>query len=283
MRLFGFQCSGLVALWLTYSPAVAHEDLHRQIAALSKEISSHPNKAELFLRRADLYRRHEEWTAAADDYQIASEKGGNQLEILLGMAQLSLDKGSPNQTLALTGKLLDQNPAIKSGTAHLLRARALAKLDRPDDAVAAYDTAIANLATPQPDHHLERFRLAIASADSTDERKRALDALDLAARQMDEHVSLHSIALREERKLGYYDSALTRIEKMIAKHGQVIPWLIAKAEILESAKQRSQAKEAWQKASEALSSIPSRRRNTKVAQLWRQSIQAGLRTPIEGQ
>src|SRR5262245_7785095 len=75
--LYGYARRGLLmvisgSLGLCPLPGLAHGDLHEQIAAATSQIEKNPKNAELYLKRGELHRAHEDWDAALADYERAA-------------------------------------------------------------------------------------------------------------------------------------------------------------------------------------------------------------------
>src|SRR3989442_4174267 len=66
---------------------LAHGDLHKRIEALGESIQSHPNNAELFLKRGELQRLHGQPELAIPDFKRALE-----LNPTLDLAELGLGR-----------------------------------------------------------------------------------------------------------------------------------------------------------------------------------------------
>ena len=64
-------CIPLLVLCLAVLPAAAHLDLEIQIANVSEAIAREPENATLYLKRGELYRAHEEWSASESDFLTA--------------------------------------------------------------------------------------------------------------------------------------------------------------------------------------------------------------------
>lgn len=62
----------LCGLWWSCL-AWAHTDLQVQIDAVSKQLATDPANTALLLRRGNLYRAHQDWQAAREDYQHVRE------------------------------------------------------------------------------------------------------------------------------------------------------------------------------------------------------------------
>src|ERR1051326_9230213 len=63
----------LCILLLGWAPmsAFAHGDIHLQIEEITKRLAQEPRNADLYLRRGELHRVHQEWGAAQADYDQA--------------------------------------------------------------------------------------------------------------------------------------------------------------------------------------------------------------------
>src|SRR5215211_5884141 len=71
----------IATLLAVANPAAAHGDAHVQIAGLDKQITAQPSNAALVLRRAELHRIHQEFTAADKDYARVVELEARHPEV----------------------------------------------------------------------------------------------------------------------------------------------------------------------------------------------------------
>ena len=69
--------------------AFAHGALHEQIEALGKSIALAPRNPVLYVKRGELRRMHQEWTAAVSDFQQALAIDGKTADAVLGLARLA--------------------------------------------------------------------------------------------------------------------------------------------------------------------------------------------------
>ena len=134
--------------------AMAHGDLHEQIAAATTQIESQPQSADLFLKRAELQRLHGEWTAALNDCARAErlQPGSDFVEFVRG--KIFFGAGRYTEARTALDKFLQVQP--KHPGALIVRARTLVKLQLIERAVADYSAAIALSKSPEPDFYLER-------------------------------------------------------------------------------------------------------------------------------
>jgi tetratricopeptide (TPR) repeat protein len=251
----------------------AHQELEDQIRALTAQLATAPEQAVLYARRADLYRRHKDWDLALADYAAAAERDPSLDAVPVGRARIEADRGNLDQALEVIREHLVRKPG--HGGARLVEARILARAGRRSEAIAAYDQAIQALPRPQPDHFLERADAM--AGDGPAPNPAVLPGLDEGAILLGEHVSLHLRALESERALGDRAAALRRITRVLDRHGALLPWLVARAEILATDDPASdRARTAWREARDAFAGLPARRRQSASAREWLETIRAGL-------
>jgi tetratricopeptide (TPR) repeat protein len=100
----------LATLLLPAGSLLAHPDIDIRIEAVSAEILLQPNDASLRLRRAELYRHHEDWPAAAADYSKARELAPEHPELDFFEARYFLASGEAKQALARVSRFISNNP-----------------------------------------------------------------------------------------------------------------------------------------------------------------------------
>ncbi len=148
----------LVLAALAAGPLVGHTDLHLQIQALGAAIANRPNEPELYLKRANLHRRHGDWNRARGDLQRARWLGADDHAVDLLDARILAESGQYAKAL----ELLEQFIAVQDrhATAQLLRASTLEQLERFSDAADAYAKAIQYSSNP-PAELFQRYIMAI--------------------------------------------------------------------------------------------------------------------------
>lgn len=236
----------------------AHEDILVRITALDTALAEHPD-ATLYSRRADLFRRHHDWTKALRDYDRAAALAPDDPAIAIGRARVFLDSGAPRKALDILAPLLAATP--DQSPARLLEARAFAALAETEKASASFTRALALLAPPLPEHFLEH---AEALASATPPRYvEAIFALDTGLERLGDLVSLHERALALERLSGQPENALARVRRVLATAGTDLPsWRLDEAEILVTLHRLPEAREALATVFTHLENLPPRRRNT---------------------
>ena len=85
----------MMGRWLVLACGVAfaHGALHEQIESLGKSIALTPRNPALYVKRGELHRMHQEWMAAASDFNQALAIDGKTADAVLGLARLASDRG----------------------------------------------------------------------------------------------------------------------------------------------------------------------------------------------
>jgi tetratricopeptide (TPR) repeat protein len=253
-----------LALLCTW-PVEGHEAIEQQIQDLNKRIAETPEDAVLFLRRGELHRVHEDWDAAAADYQTARRLDPGLLAVDLCQGRMLLEQGRPGPAKEALDRFLSRRPEDVEGLR--LRGRILARLGRPADAAADYRRAL-ELAPPgtmDPDAYLELAEVLSASSDSKG-REAALEALDRGMKDLGPVVSLAFPAVDLEVDLGRFDDALKRLDAATPRSGRKESWLLKRAEILGRAGRKPEAEAAYREVLKQVEALPEARRASPAVQ-----------------
>lgn len=132
-----------------------------------------------------------------------------------------------------------------------LRARLLARLGRPAEAVEEWNRLFALAARPEPDHAIERARASVASGDVPG----ALRGLDEARARLGAVPAIDHLAVDLEVGRGDFDGALRRIDRASGGRAPRGTWELRRAETLEAAGRRDESRAAY---AAALSEMRSR-------------------------
>jgi len=260
-------CAGIFA-GLLFSAVVArsHGDFHIVIGAANEDITKDPTNPEPYLRRAELFRIHEQYTNAAADIASAEILAPTLPGLDIVKARLFLDTGWPLSARAHLDRFL--KIVTNSVDGYTLRSRAWAQLGQP--LYAAEDFARAIAVTPEgaPDLYIERAHsLAAAGAENLDA---AIITLDQGIKRMGPLVTLQLTAIDLEVRRKNYDGALARVDTVLQRSPRKESWLSRKGEILLQAGRPAEAKKAYSEALTALNTLPPARRNVPaVADLER--------------
>jgi predicted Zn-dependent protease len=250
--------------------ALAHGDLHDQIAAATHRIEQQPGSAALYLGRARLYRVHREWAEALADLDraVRLEPGLEGIDLARGITLL--DAGRPSEASAVLDRVLASRP--DQADAWLARARALVALGDPGAAATDYSRALARLRRVTPEHYVERMRALMAAGDLEE----ALRGLDEGIARLGPVVSLELAAIDLELRQGRPDRALRRLDAAASRSPRQETWLARRGEILEAAGREAEARDAYAACLAALETLPAGRRQTRTLEDLRAKVRAAL-------
>jgi len=202
------------------TPALAHGELHDQIANMDRQIAAQPQSAALYLRRAEMRRIHREWDAADVDYAKVLALEPKHPEASWLRARAWLEAGKAAVALPELDRYLAQFPDHAS--ARLTRARALATLGSNAQAAADYVLALERLPQAEPDHYLE-LRNAQQAARMPPSAQ--LASLEQGLRRLGPVPSLEDAALDVEVRAKQWDAALARLDRQAAVAVRKERWL----------------------------------------------------------
>ena len=265
--------STLFAALLLVGPQVrAHPEITQQIERLDTRIEREPDNGELYLRRGELHRIHQDWAAAEADF-VRAEKLGPTLPVGFHRGRMQLEAGRPAEAEKTLDRFLAGDPGHVRASA--ARARAKAELGQHLDAAKDYTTALAGAGkdAARPAYYLGRARaLAAAGAEHLD---LALRGIDEGLKELGHPVTLELYAVELELMAGRPEKALARLDAIAARSPRKEKWLLRKAEILEEAGRTSEAREHYVSALAAIEALPdSRRWNRAVMRIQTQAEEA---------
>ena len=250
-----------VAVLLSPAPAPAHGAFDARVAALSARIEEQPS-ADQYLERSALYRGHGDLEAALADLEQAERLDPARADLGLHRGRLALAAARPEEAVAALENLLAGTPDHPE--ANLALARALVEIGRSRDAAAHYTRAIERAPVPVPAQYLERADALLAAG----EPEAALDGLDEGLARLGPVVALATRAIEIELAQGRAGAALVRLDRLASIASRQETWLARRAEILEDAGRRAEARSAYAAALAEVERLPARRRATPaMAQL----------------
>jgi len=164
----------------------AHPDLLAQIEQLSARLEETPADAALLLKRGDLYRRHEDYDAAALDFAAAraANPGHDLLDFYEG--RLLHQAGDSHRARAMVTRYLETH--MEKATAWKLLGDIHRALGEPDPAATAYERAIRFSQAASPD--LYRSLVLARLGSGQDAWPDALAAVDQGLARFGVEVSL---------------------------------------------------------------------------------------------
>ena len=260
----------MMGRWLVLACGVvfAHGALHEQIEALGKSIALTPRNPALYVRRGELHRMHQDWKAAASDFNQALAIDGEEADAVLGLARLASDRGEGARAEELATEYLEARAASEVG--YRLRAEIRARLGQAG-AAGDWAAAIRLSSEPAAEYFLGQAEaLALHGGD-------AVGAIDAGVARLGPLVVLEQWAVEHLVKQRSWAAALARQERLVAGAPRKESALTRKAEILLAAGRVAEARAGFQAALAAWDQLPERLRQTKAMGELRARIAAGLR------
>jgi tetratricopeptide (TPR) repeat protein len=252
--------------------ASAHPEIDWQIRELTARIAENPQDTELLLRRGELHRVHGDPVAAEADFRLARAVDPTLDVVDFHLGLLRLDAGRLAEADALFTRSLEKRPSYAPALAQRARAREAA--GRHLDAAADWERAIAADPRPAPDQYLG-LADALAAA-GPEQLGRAVQHLDRGLVALGQPVSLQLRAVELELLRGRTDAALARIESIATRSPRKEPWLVRRAEILEQAGRREDARKSYAEALAAIEALPAARRTTAAVGRLRNEAETAL-------
>lgn len=154
--------------------AISHPDLLIQIDGLNKQIEVHPADLELRLKRGDLYRRHENYEAAARDFEMVRMLDSGYLLLDYYQGRLLFQNGDAAGCEQLLSRYLTTYP--EHAAAWVLRGRANMLLQQSSQAAGFFSSALKASARPSPELH--RLQILAVAAGGEENATLALQAVE---------------------------------------------------------------------------------------------------------
>jgi tetratricopeptide (TPR) repeat protein len=271
-------CASVLTAALTTWPVPAHPAIDAQIADVTARLELEPENAELFLRRGELHRIHQDWAAAEADFVRAKKADPKLYVVDFHLGRAKLEAGQAAQAKKTLDRFLARSPDHVE--CRVARARALVEMGRAEAAVSDYTEALAAIGPegrPIPTYYLERSK-ALESLGRLDQ---AILGLDEGLDRLGQPVTLQLYAIELELLRGRHDAALSRLERIASASPRKETWLVRRGEILERAGRQEEAREAYSGALEAIESLPRTRRWNRAVQQLELSAETALeRLPL---
>src|SRR5688572_25560507 len=250
----------------------AHGDLHEQIRAVTDQIAKDPKNSELYLKRGELHRAHQEWDDAQADYDHALALNPGLTVVDFTRGRMFLEANWPHSAKICLDRFLRKHTNHVEG--FTARARTLVKLEKPLDAARDFTTAISFAPTGRPELYIERAQALASAGDKHYEE--ALRGLDEGIGRLGPLVTIQLHAIDLELKRKQFDPALGRLEKIAAQSPRKETWLARRGEILQQAGRRDEARAAYEQALKALDTLPPARRNVPAMTELERRIKAAI-------
>src|SRR5688572_3108086 len=137
----------------------AHGDDQLLIDALTEELAKAP-EADLFIRRGELFRHHQEWAKAAADFESAARLEPTLEMVDFFRARLLLEAGEPAKAQPFIERFLKNVPTEAEGW--FLRGDVLGALGQHEAGALDYAKGIGRAPHPRPEHYLRRAKFLAA-------------------------------------------------------------------------------------------------------------------------
>jgi tetratricopeptide (TPR) repeat protein len=254
-----------------------HGDDQVLIDALTEQLGKAP-EADLFIRRGELFRHHQQWERAEADYVAAAKLDPALTLVDFFRARAQLEAGTPDKALPLVDRYLVGAPDEPEG--RFLRGDILAALGRHDAGAIEYARGIERAPSPRPEHFLRRARF-LAAAPAVD-AARVIAALDEGIRRLGPVIALIDYAITLELERRNHDGALARIAQAMAHAPRRERWLARQGDILANCGRTAEAATAYRAALAAIEDLPERYRDTVPMEKLTVDVRAAL-TRLSGQ
>lgn len=166
-RLRLFLPALLVLIVLAWLPvcAMGHPELELQIEDLSAKIEAGPVNADLLIKRGDLYRRHQDYPAARDDFLAARISGPDNALLDFYEGRLFLDSGDAASARLHFSRYLEIHP--EHSNAWVLLGEACIRAGDARRAADYFEQAIKTSETPSPAVYRQQILSLLATGDSS--------------------------------------------------------------------------------------------------------------------
>jgi predicted Zn-dependent protease len=256
-RHFILAVTSAVFLALLSLEVNAHGDDQLIIDALTEELAKAP-EADLFIRRGELFRHHEEWAKAEADFVSAARLEPKLAIVDFFRARVLLEAGQAVRAQTFIERYVASTPNEAEGW--FLRGDVLGALGKHDAGALDYAEGIRRAAHPRPEHYLRRAKF-LALAPQPDPA-RILAGLDEGMAKLGPVISLLEYAITLEMDRKDYDGALARIATAMEHSPRRETWLVRKGDVLLKSGRTTEAVGAYRAALAAIEELPPRYRET---------------------
>ncbi|MEN8106602.1 MAG: tetratricopeptide repeat protein [Pseudomonadota bacterium] len=247
------------------SSVFGHAGIQEEIKEITRLIRQDPANAQLYLQRGDLYRIHQDWDHAREDFHKALQAGTDDASAETGLGRTCFDQGLHQQALAHLNRAL----ALQPGNVRALvtRAKTWRVLGKPLATAADYTRAIRQFQSPReplPEYYLQRARAYAAAGDP--HIGQALQGLDEGMQVLGNIQTLALYAVELETQRGNVEAALERLDTILAGSPRRESLLLQRGDILLAANRNAEAQQEFLAAQAAIAALPLQRRHTRSMQ-----------------
>jgi tetratricopeptide (TPR) repeat protein len=257
--------------------AWGHPPASEGIRQVTERLEAAGPDAALLIERAELHRVSRHWDDARADAERALAMQPGMAEARLCLARVALERGDAAGAETLAHAYLGQR-ADAAGWRVL--AAATAALGRRDDAAAAWTQVLETADPPIPDDYLEAAWLQARHAPQ--DPHAAIAILDAGVARLGPLVTLRAEAAAMARDAGMLDTALARVDALLAELPGSPGWTAERGRLLDAMGRRPEAWVAFSEAIAALEALPEHRRAVPVNRALAVELTERLRSPEGG-
>jgi tetratricopeptide (TPR) repeat protein len=235
----------------------AHGDLDLQIERISKRIEKAPHNANLYIKRGQLYAKHNEPLEAKQDYLHARNLDHNLLITDLLLAQLLADNNGANAALPYVNLFLKNHSNYSNHSIALItRAKIHQQMGQPDLCQKDLENAMTYLTEPNPSHFISISEAVLLADDSN--ISEALSWLKKGEEKFGFDIVLKSKEVDLYVRSKQYEDAILTIDKIMEHFQRKEKWHFQKATIYEKDEKIDLAKIHYEATLEAINKLPKR-------------------------
>ncbi|MCP4334703.1 MAG: tetratricopeptide repeat protein [Gammaproteobacteria bacterium] len=263
-----------IAVFLTLGSGitVAHTGIDQQIMATTQLIETSPGDYHHLLKRAELYRRHGEWSKAETDIAAAVAVGPDAVtrasHYYLG--RIYLDAGLPQKARAHLLLFVEQVP--EHADAVLLLARSSRQLGILHEARAQYLSALGFETVISPELIVEYASILVEMG----EVDLVLAFLDKENARRGRLVSIQQYAIQIALSANRFNDARRLVEDLPSAIGQQPRWLMLAGDIDYLAGHHAEALQLWKQSLIAIESLPVYRAETPALLVQRERLEVRM-------
>ncbi len=240
----------LVPMFLAAWESKAEDDIAEAMESVNRQIAANPKDGRLLVQRGRL-----QALARKFDQALADLDQANRLtplpEIDREKAQVYLTAGWNETGVEHATRHLAKFP--EDSEAYLIRGRLNSKLGRVAEAGADLGAAIQRMPEAPLDLYMERA--SVLTTQDGAHLDEALTTLEQAMKRLGKVVTLEGAALEIELQQQRYDATLARVDGLTQRMPRKDTWLARRGDILVKAGRVPEAREAYQKALDAIGKL----------------------------
>lgn len=282
---FGLAVFTFTATLQAAASAVPHESIHELIEKASQRIAKDSANPALYLERAQLYRRHQDWPEARLDLQKASKLQSMSIALWLEEAHYYTARNQPLLALQRLDIVIPpdhvrRNTPFREATqaqladAWQLRARIWRSFNQPQKAADAMQRVIDLVYKAEPDHF--HFRAKALMELGSRGWIPALECAQQGISTLGACVSLELLAVDLECRLNRCDDAIQRLNRLGHNARRQESWLVQKGDVYWRCGRRAEALKQYRAALNAMQLLRPRTQNTPAVKKLRKHAQAQL-------